>query len=208
MNKAKILIVEKEGIIARDLEKVLQKLGYAVLDTAFSGQEAIKKAREYSPDLVITEIALNGAVDGIDVAQQIFTKFNIPVMFLTAVSDRTTIERAKIAEPYGFIIKPFEEELLHATIEVALYKHAIQMNKAGEQTGATKSAKGHEKVKTSEAGLRADWTRATFIVKKEHLEKIKALAYWDRRKVKEIVDDALETYLKDKKVEPVREMQD
>ncbi len=206
-NKAKVLIVEKEGIIARDLEKVLQKMGYDVLDAAFSGQEAIGKAQQYGPDLVITEIALNGPVDGIDVAHQISSRFNIPVVFLTAISDSATIERAKIAEPAGFIVKPYEEEMLHATIEMALYKHSAQENKARDNGSTSKPLNGGDKVKTSEAGLQADWTRATFIVKKDHLEKIKALAYWDRRKVKDIIDEALTSYLKDKKVEPVRELQ-
>ncbi len=128
-NKSRVLIVEKEGIIAKDLERVLEKLNYNVLDIVYSGQEAIQKAEEYKPDLVITEIALNGPIDGIDVAHQLSSRFNIPVVFLTAVSDNATIERAKIAEPYGFIIKPFEEDLLHATIEMALYKHGMQTNK-------------------------------------------------------------------------------
>ncbi len=207
-NKSRILIVEKEGIIAKDLEAVLEKLNYNVLDIVYSGQEAIQKAEDYRPDLVISEIELNGPVDGIDVAHQLSSRFNIPVVFLTAVSDNTTIERAKIAEPYGFIIKPFEEDLLHATIEMALYKHGMQTNKLERYMSDPKPVNGLAKVKTSEAGLKADWTRATFIVKKEHLEKVKALAYWDRKKVKEIIEEALESYLKDKKVDLVKEMQE
>jgi DNA-binding NtrC family response regulator len=205
--KAKILIVENEGIIARDIERILEKFGYNVLATVFSGEEALRKVEEYTPDLVITEIPLKGSLDGIDIAHRISSHFNIPVVFLTAVSDRKTIERAKVAEPYGFIIKPFEEEALHAAIEMALYKHRMQIYQAEKERTLPGSTKGAVARNTSQAGLGADWTRATFIVRKEHLEKIKALAYWERKKVKEVIDEALETYLKDKKIEVFKEVE-
>lgn len=199
--KANIMILERDGIIASDIGNILKKFGYAVPSIVFSGEDAVKKAGEIKPDLVLSEIELQGRMSGIAAAHQINTMHKIPVIFVTAISDRKTIEQAKIVEPYGFIIKPFEEDLLHATVEMALHKHRAQMSKTENQKNRFKSAMGNESTKTSEAGLQADWTRATFIVKKAHLEKIKALAYWERKKVKEIVDEALETYLKDKTIE-------
>jgi DNA-binding NarL/FixJ family response regulator len=201
--KSNILIIEKEGIVATDMERILEKLGYAVSAIAFSGEEAIQKAQENKPDLVLTETSIESGMDGIEAARSIYTKLNIPIVFITAVSDRDTIERAKIAEPYGFIIKPFEEELLHATIEMAIYRHRMDMNKAEEKKNNSSGRERNDGNSTSEAGLRADWTRATFIVRKEHLEKIKALAYWERKKLKELLDEALESYLKDNKFKSI-----
>jgi AmiR/NasT family two-component response regulator len=198
--KANILIAENEGIIAKDIERILIKFGYAVSAIVFNVEEAIQKAEENKPDLVLIEISIGGETDGIEAARSIYTKFNIPVVFITAVSDGDTIERAKIAEPYGFIIKPFEDELLYATIEMALYRYRMNKNRIADVKNKLSMNDKIGGYKTSQAGLRADWTRATFIVRKEHLEKIKALAYWERKKVKEVVEEALEYYLKEKAV--------
>ncbi len=204
--KANIMIVENEGIVIKDIESILQQFGYTVSAVVFSGEEAIKVAEEKRPDLVLSEISLEGSMDGIEVAHQIYSRFNIPVVFLTATTDLNTIERAKLVEPYGFVIKPFEENSLHANIEMALYRHGVEMSKHKQKGNKPEKTKEHNRVNTSESGLQKDWTRATFIIKKEHMEKIKALAYWERKKVKEIVDDALESYLKDKKIEIVRKI--
>jgi AmiR/NasT family two-component response regulator len=198
--KANILIAENEGIIAKDIERILIKFGYAVSAIVFNVEEAIQKAEENKPDLVLIEISIGGETDGIEAARSIYTKFNIPVVFITAVSDGDTIERAKIAEPYGFIVKPFEDELLYATIEMALYRYRMNKNRIADVKNKLSMNDKIGGYKTSQAGLRADWTRATFIVRKEHLEKIKALAYWERKKVKEVVEEALEYYLKEKAV--------
>ena len=205
--KARILIVENEGIIAKDIEKILEKFGYAVSAIALSGEEAIKKAEDDKPDLVLTEILLEGNMDGIEAASRISSRFNIPIVFLTALSDKKTIEKAKIIEPYGYIIKPFEEESLHASLEMALHRHRMWTKKPEEATVKLGTTKGNDGAKTSEIGLKENWTRATFIVKKEQLEKIKAVAYWDRKKVKDIMEEALEAYLKDKIIEPINVME-
>jgi AmiR/NasT family two-component response regulator len=206
--KANILIAENEGIIAKDIERILIKFGYAVSAIVFNVEEAIQKAEENKPDLVLIEISIGGETDGIEAARSIYTKFNIPVVFITAVSDGDTIERAKIAEPYGFIVKPFEDELLYATIEMALYRYRMNKNRIADVKNKLSMNDKIGGYKTSQAGLREDWTRATFIdwtratfiVRKEHLEKIKALAYWERKKVKEVVEEALEYHLKEKAV--------
>lgn len=125
MVEVRILVVEDEGIIAKDIQNQLKKMGYIVPAIAFSGEEAIEKAAEIQPDLVLMDIILKGELDGIDAAGQIRTRFNIPVVFLTAHTEENILQRAKIAEPFGYIVKPFEERELHTTIEMALYKYQM-----------------------------------------------------------------------------------
>jgi putative two-component system response regulator len=122
MTKARIMIVEDEEIVADDIRASLEKMGYAVCAMASTGEEAVKKATETHPDLVLSDIMLEGAVDGITAAEQIRTQVNIPVIYLTAYADNDTMERAKITEPYGYIIKPFQDRELQIAIEIALYK--------------------------------------------------------------------------------------
>ncbi len=126
MAENRILVVEDESIIAADIKESLQNLGYAVTSIASSGEEAIKKAQENNPDLVLMDIMLRGEMDGIETASRIRFCFNIPVVYLTAYSDEKLLERAKITEPFGYIIKPFNERELHTNIEIALYKHKME----------------------------------------------------------------------------------
>jgi len=126
MAKTKILVVEDEGIIAKDIGNRLEKMGYFVPAIAFSGEEAIKKTAEFQPDLVLMDIILKGEMDGIEAAGQIHTRFNIPVVFLTAHTEENILQRAKITEPFGYIVKPFEERELHTAIEMALYKYKME----------------------------------------------------------------------------------
>ena len=126
MTLANILVVEDEAIVAKDIQNRLDKLGYSVPAVAFSGEEAIEKTAEIHPDLVIMDIRLSGDIDGIDAAEQIHNRFNIPIIYLTAYADQETLDRAKITEPYGYIIKPFGERELKSNIEIALYKHKME----------------------------------------------------------------------------------
>jgi diguanylate cyclase (GGDEF)-like protein/PAS domain S-box-containing protein len=123
MSKAQIMVVEDERIVASDLEKRLKKLGYTVPVLVTSGEEAVEKAKNVLPDLVLMDIVLRGGMDGISAADAIHTLLNIPVVFLTAYADPDTLFRAKKSEPYGYLIKPFEERELIAAIEIALEKH-------------------------------------------------------------------------------------
>jgi CheY-like chemotaxis protein len=125
MTEAKILVVEDENIVALEIKKRLQKLGYIVPSVASTGEDAISKVEGILPDLVLMDIMLKGEIDGIDAAGEIRKRFNIPVVYLTAYSDEETLQRAKLTEPYGYILKPFEENDLRTTIEIALYKHQI-----------------------------------------------------------------------------------
>lgn len=126
MNSAKIMIVEDEFIIAEDIKGVLIRLGYSVVGIAFTGTTALKKIEESLPDLVLMDIMLKGDMDGIEVASLIKEKFNIPVIYLTAYTDDTTLQRAKTTEAFGYILKPFEDRELYTNIELALYKHKAE----------------------------------------------------------------------------------
>ena len=126
MSNAQILVVEDEYIVAKDIQNSLEKLGYTVPAIAASGEEAINKIREIQPSLVLMDIVLKGTMDGVETANQIRTKFDIPIIYLTAYSDEKTLQRAKITEPFGYLLKPFEERELYSTIEMALYKQEME----------------------------------------------------------------------------------
>lgn len=123
MDKAKILVVEDQNIVALNIKNKLKKLGYTVPSTAASGEEAIRKAELTHADLVLMDIMLKGDIDGIEAARQIRERLRVPVIYLTAYTDDETIARAKLTEPAGYISKPFKEEDLHSNIEMALHKY-------------------------------------------------------------------------------------
>lgn len=122
----RILIVEDEGIVARDLALQLVDLGYQSVAHASRGEEAIRLAGELSPDLVLMDIQLAGAMDGIAAAQVIRTRFSLPVVFLTAFDADQILARAKLTEPFGYILKPFSGRELRAVLAMALYKHQTE----------------------------------------------------------------------------------
>ncbi|WP_414527683.1 ATP-binding protein [Nodularia chucula] len=121
-----IVIVEDEAIVAKDLRNRLQKFGYTVPAIAHSGQEAINKSLEICPDLVLMDIRLKGEMDGIEAAQEIHKHLDIPIIYLTAYADDQTLERAKITEPFGYLLKPFKERELQINIEIALTKYKLE----------------------------------------------------------------------------------
>jgi len=126
MLDARILIVEDEGIQALDMQHRLTTLGYPVPVIASSGEEALQKTEETRPDLVLMDIMLPGKIDGVTAAELIRTRFDAPVIYITAYADEDTLHRAKITEPYGYIVKPFKERELHITIDMALYKSKME----------------------------------------------------------------------------------
>jgi PAS domain S-box-containing protein len=123
--KPRILIVEDEAIIAQDLKWRLEEMGYEVSSVVVTGTEAVNMARKDNPDLVLMDIVLQGDVDGIEAASQIHSNCDIPIVFLTAYADENTLERAKITESFGYLMKPFKNRELQANIEMALYKHKM-----------------------------------------------------------------------------------
>jgi PAS domain S-box-containing protein len=122
----RILIVEDEAITALDLQNRLQRASYDVLSVATTGQEAIEQVADTCPDLVLMDIRLKGGMDGIAAAQAIRERFDVPIVYLTAHADGETVERAKLTEPQGYLVKPFGEEEVRTTIEIALHKHEMQ----------------------------------------------------------------------------------
>jgi len=127
MRKTKILVVEDESIVARDIKNMLLGLGYEVTAVVSGARAAIQKSQETNPDLVLMDVMLQGEVTGVEAAERIYTQFSIPVVYLTAYADSNTVQQAKKTEPFGYIIKPFEERELQTTIEIALYKYKMQM---------------------------------------------------------------------------------
>jgi DNA-binding LytR/AlgR family response regulator len=122
-NVTNVYIVEDESIVAKDIQNSLKKLGYNVLGISNNGADAIKNIIDLEPHIVLMDIMIKGPLTGIDVAEKVKKEYNIPVIFLTAYADESTLAKAKITEPYGYILKPFKEIDLHSTIEMALYKH-------------------------------------------------------------------------------------
>ncbi len=122
----RVLIVEDEVIVALELQSHLENLGYEVVGSVTSGEEAVLHADALQPDLVLMDVRLSGKMDGIEAARQIRARYEVPIIFLTAFGDEQTLERAKAVGPFGYLLKPFEERDLFATIEVALSKHRTQ----------------------------------------------------------------------------------
>jgi DNA-binding LytR/AlgR family response regulator len=129
MSKKKILVVEDEAIVAKDIEVCLKKIGYEVIGTFSKGEKVIPAIEKDKPDLVLMDIMLAGEMTGIDVSTKIKEKYDIPVVFLTAYADEKTISKAKVTEPYGYVIKPFKEIDLRTSIEMALYKFKKEKEK-------------------------------------------------------------------------------
>ncbi|WP_372680492.1 response regulator [Desulfosarcina sp.] len=123
MVQARILVVEDEGIVAQEIKSRLEKSGYSVCAVAHDGRTAIAHAGKMHPDLVLMDIKLKGEMDGIDAAGVIRDRFNVPVVYLTAYTDPATLERAKVMEPFGYVVKPFETRSLMVSIEIALHRH-------------------------------------------------------------------------------------
>jgi PAS domain S-box-containing protein len=122
MEKANIMVVEDEGLVAMELKEELEKMGYRVSHTVDSGEEAIRNLLTAKPDLILMDIKLKGEIDGVQTAQRIFSEFQIPIIYLTAYSDEKILSRARESEPYGFLVKPFSGRTLYTTIEMALAK--------------------------------------------------------------------------------------
>lgn len=121
-----IFIVEDEAIVAHDIRESLLSLGYSVAGTAKSGEIALEKIRETRPGLVLMDIHLAGTLDGIETAGKIHAACGVPVIFLTAYADKALLERAKLAQPYGYLVKPYDERGLQSAIEIALFKYTME----------------------------------------------------------------------------------
>lgn len=128
MPKINVLVVEDESIVSKDIQHSLKKLGYNIVGSSATAQKAIELAKTERPDIILMDIMLKGEKNGIDAADEIRKSCAIPVIFLTAYADESTLSKAKKAEPYGYILKPFKEIDLHTTIEMAIYKHSREQD--------------------------------------------------------------------------------
>lgn len=136
MSNKRILIVESDGIIALHFKNILTRLGYDVLGPVVTGEEAIREAEQTPPDLLLVDINPAGELNGIETAVQIRSRFDIPVVYMTAAypSD-DLVQEAKVTEPYSFLVKPVRDGELRGAIEVALSEHEMETKqKQGEQT--------------------------------------------------------------------------
>lgn len=148
-----VLVVEDEHLVADDLRETLEILGYQVPALAATGEEAIQQAAQLQPDLVLMDIRLAGAMDGIEASEHIQSTFQIPVVYLTANADRATLERVKGTHPYGYILKPFNETILATTIEIALARHRAE----NQVHQALISAESHRKRAESYAQVKSEY---------------------------------------------------
>ncbi len=126
MLKSKILIVEDDAIESMDIKINLENMGYEVSAVTSSGEEALPMISQHMPDLVLMDIILKGKMNGVEVAQKIKDEYDLPVIYLTSNSEEKTLEKAKLTEPFGYVIKPYDIVLLRYTIEIGLYKHKME----------------------------------------------------------------------------------
>lgn len=133
----RILLVEDERLVALSLTGQLEKLGHQVVGQAAAARAAIEKAGALRPDLVIMDIHLEGELDGVDAAAEIRRQFQIPVIYLTAYSNPEILDRAKLTEPVGYILKPYEERDLHVVVEMAIYRHRAECERLAQRDAET-----------------------------------------------------------------------
>ena len=140
MLSAKILVVEDERIIAQDLKVRLQRLGYQVTGVASSGEEAVREAESGQPDLILMDLALKGDMDGVEAARIIQERRKVPVIYVTAYTTDARLQQERVAKPYGYILKPFQELELQTAIEHMLQSRATPVAGGAGESGRTTAA--------------------------------------------------------------------
>jgi PAS domain S-box-containing protein len=155
MTVCRVFIVEDEVIVASDIAETLKSLGYSVAGTAKYGETAIQNIAEIKPDLVLMDIHLAGKMDGVQTAGEIHKTSDIPIIYLTAYADKALLDRAKLTEPYGYLVKPYDERELQSVIEMARYKYAMDTKlKNSEDRLRTLNEELEERVAARTASLR------------------------------------------------------
>jgi PAS domain S-box-containing protein len=159
MTPARILVVEDDRVVARDIQHQLTRIGHTVVGVTPLGEDAVRLALESHPDLVLMDIRLEGALDGVDAAQQIRNRCQVPVVYLTAYADDETLRRARVTEPFGYLLKPFEDSQLRTVIEMALYKHTAErkLRESERRYAVTLASIGDAVIATDDQG------RVTFL---------------------------------------------
>ncbi|MDR5805791.1 PAS domain S-box protein [Caballeronia sp. LZ001] len=161
MAPARILIVEDDRVVARDIAQQMIRNGHTVVGSTARGEDALVLAKEVRPDLVLMDVRLEGKLDGIDAARLLREQFRLPVVFLTAYADEETVQRATTAEPFGYVLKPFDDTQLRTVVEMALYKYAAErrMRESDERYAVTLSSIGDGVIATDPEG-RIDFMNA------------------------------------------------
>lgn len=129
MSKSSILIVEDEALVAKVIQLTLEKAGYNIASLATTGEEALSLVEQHRPNLVIMDIVLRGPMDGIEAAKQIRSRWGVPIIYMTSYADAETVNLAKMAEPFGYLVKPVQPKELTATVEMALFKARLEAEK-------------------------------------------------------------------------------
>ena len=142
MPMRKILLVEDERIIAMDVRARLEAMGYEVPEVAYSGEEAISAARIHRPDLVLMDIVLPGGIDGIEAAARVRSELGTPVVFMSAYADQQTVQRSMESDPFGYIIKPFDERAVRLGIDIAIHRHQSELALMEDGATRTRNASG------------------------------------------------------------------
>jgi PAS domain S-box-containing protein len=154
ISPAKILVVEDDRVVARDIQQQLIRIGHTVVGVTAHGEASVQLAQEQTPEIVLMDIRLEGPIDGVAAAEQIRERSRIPVIFLTAYSDEETVRRATRAEPFGYLLKPFDEYQLRTAIDMALYKHAAErkLRESERRYATTLSSIGDAVISTDSQG--------------------------------------------------------
>jgi PAS domain S-box-containing protein len=126
MQQKKVLIVEDEGVVALSLQSILTKMGYTIVGSAITGDEAISLARDRHPDVILMDIHIKGTIDGIQTTEKINEFSDVPVIYLTAYADDETISRAIKTQSHSYLVKPVNQRELYSNIEFAIYKHRLR----------------------------------------------------------------------------------
>jgi PAS domain S-box-containing protein/putative nucleotidyltransferase with HDIG domain len=155
MDKIRLLIVEDESLVARDIENMATGQGYEVCGIATSAEEALALAAETRPDIILMDVIIRGSLDGISIAEKIWDSYHIPIIYVTAYADEHTLKRAKITEPFGYILKPFDERELKIAIEMAYYKSrmGMKLREREEWLSALLKSIGDGVIATDKSGL-------------------------------------------------------
>lgn len=195
-----VLVVEDESIVALDIQHRLTLMGYYVAGPAATGAEALALAARARPDLVLMDIRLQGSLSGTEVAERLVDAYDVPVIFLTAYADPVTIDRARIAHPFGYIVKPFEDRELHITIEIALYRHLVERQLRESEAQLRRH---QDELETHVAERTAELTRLNTeltevneklrleIELREHAQAERTAAQEDRRRLAQDIHDSV-----------------
>lgn len=189
----RILVVEDETIVSLDIEHRLRTMGYHVTGLALTGAEALALARSAPPDIVLMDIRLQGPMSGIEAAEKLRAEMNVPIVYLTAYADTATLERARISEPFGYVLKPFEDRELSITIEIALYRHrAEQRLRESEAELRAATAQLEERVAQRTSDLKAMNEKLQLaIAARDRAQAERAAAQDERRRLAQEIHDSV-----------------